>query len=96
MLSRQRAAELIKRALAENKVDTEKVATVRLMLIDVLRRASLWDNALAQCREVDVASLDETMTAVLCFEKHLSETCDAGCYSVGSAETFAAKQQPLG
>jgi hypothetical protein len=101
ILSRQRAANFLKRALAEDKIDAEKIANVQLVLIDVLRRAGLWEEALARCRDFKVGSLLEkpndefrNMKAVLLFEQHLCETHDDLRYGIGAAKDFAADQLP--
>ena len=83
---RRRAADHFKRALAENRVEPARMPTVQLVLLDVLRRAQLWDAARAHSDTIDGAGLDNIMAAVLRFERRLIEKRDDRCYTVADAE----------
>jgi pentatricopeptide repeat protein len=59
------------------------------MVIDALRRAQCWDEALEYYRNVDARNLDQAVKAVLNFQQHLCVVHDAECYDMSSAENFA-------
>jgi Uncharacterized protein conserved in bacteria (DUF2225) len=87
--SRRRAADLFKRALSKGEINSGQISAVQLMVIDALRRAQCWDEALEYSRNVDARILDQAMKAVLNFQQHLCVAHDAECYDMSSAVNFA-------
>ena len=54
-------------------------------LTDVLRRAKHWDEAIALSDQLLGDELDETIRAVLTFEREASLKKDAACYTIADA-----------
>jgi hypothetical protein len=54
-------------------------------LTDALRRAKHWDEAVALSDQLLGGELDETIRAVLAFQREASLKQDAACYTVADA-----------
>jgi hypothetical protein len=83
--SRQWAAELFRRVLAEGELDAERANTIRLILIDVLRRASQWDEALTLCREAGARNVNQEFAAIVRLQEWLIGVRDDSCHTVSEA-----------
>lgn len=81
---RMRAASLYERALAAGSVERERVATIRCIHVDLLRRAGAFDEALAACRQALTHARDpeSILRQVLAYERRLIEQRNAEAHRV--------------
>jgi MFS family permease len=91
---RKSAAGLFKRAIGAGQIEVEKVATIHLLLIDVLRRARLFEEARVQCGSFEESALKadnlQLMKDVVRFQEYLCEIRDDHCHSLDDAKNFAS------
>ncbi len=70
-------------------LETDRPSDLRTVnatrLTDVLRRAKHWDDAIALSDQLLGGELDETIRAVLTFQREASLKQDAACYTVAKA-----------
>lgn len=70
-------------------LDTDRPSDIRTVnatrLTDVLRRAKHWDEAIALSDQLLGGELDETIRAVLTFQREASLKQDAVCYTIADA-----------
>ncbi len=55
----------------------------RIQLLDVLRRAGVWDEAEALGRALEGEALDGPLPQIVAFENRLIAARDTGCYTIG-------------
>jgi hypothetical protein len=89
---RRSAADLFERAFAQGQIGSAEESTIRFILVDILRRAQCWDEAVKCCQQIDAAHLDPILQTTLRHQQHLCEARDAKCYDLASAEAFAKRQ----
>lgn len=81
---RTTAASLLSEALDDDGMSDDNRLTLRVRLVDILRRADEWDEANQICSAF--GRLDNaTMQAVVAFERRLIAPRDAACYTVANA-----------
>jgi len=90
--SRRIAADLFERAFSQGEINSAEEKTIRFILVDILRRAQYWDEAIKCCQQIEAAHSDSTMQRLLQYQLHLCEARDAMCYDLDSAKEFAKRQ----
>jgi hypothetical protein len=89
---RRSAADLFERAFAQGQIGSAEESIIRFILVDILRRAQCWEEAVKCCQQLDAAHLDPILQTTLRYQRHLCEARDAMCYDLASAKAFAKRQ----
>lgn len=84
-ICRDRTAEFLRGIWLETDQPSEIRTVNATRLTDVLRRAKHWDEAIALCEQLLAGDLDETIRAVLTFQREASVKKDAACYTIAEA-----------
>lgn len=84
-ICRDLAADFFRAIWLETDRPSESRTVNATRLTDVLRRAKHWDEAVALSDQLLGGELDETIRAVLAFQREASLKQDAACYTVADA-----------
>ena len=86
---RRRAADLIIGVIKAGGLDEKADHSVRLQLIDVLRRIGSWEEAAAQCADLTGKMEEPIMNAVLAYQFKLIVGQDQNRHTVADANTVS-------
>jgi hypothetical protein len=88
-----RAADYRLKAAAHLAGSRTKSIDLRLLLLDVLRRASSWDAAQALCREMAAEDLEYPFAEIVAFHAEKIAAADNGRYTID--QPLAGKREPI-
>jgi hypothetical protein len=83
--NRNRAAEMFRLSLSTVDQNTEQAIVNRTRMVDILRRAMRWNEAIDLAASLLERDLEERIRAVLQFEKSAAAAQDANCYTIAQA-----------
>jgi len=86
------ATSLRLRAVAQLAGDRITSIDTRLLLLDVLRRASSWEAGETLCAEMAAEELEYPFAEIVSFHRGKIELRDNGCYTI--AESLSGKPEP--
>jgi hypothetical protein len=86
---------VVQKKIAEIPPDSEEACSTSTRLVDILRRAELWDEAAALAEELSGRDMDPTMLSVIKFQQGLIKASDTRCYLVSDAVGAQPEPSPL-
>ena len=83
---RAACAELLTRALDQEEAEAQETVGITVVLIDVLRRARLFDEAMERCRALLADANASDLSDVARFQARLIEQRDDACHKLNELE----------